>query len=238
MDNAIYTTLTRQSGLMREMRNVANNIANISTTGFRKEGVIFAEHVATLDGAEPSLSMAHASGRLVNLAQGPLTQTGATFDLAIEGDGFFQLETPQGNQLTRAGSFTPSQEGELVSPEGHRLLDLGGAPIFVPTDARRVAVAQDGTISADGTPVAQAGLFVPTDPNSLIHSGGTRFSTEGGIEPLENGTILQGFVEESNVDPISEIARMIEVQRAYEMGQAFLDREDQRIRNTISTLTR
>lgn len=238
MDNAIYTTLNRQSGLMREMRTVANNIANVSTNGFRKEGVIFAEHIAALDGVEPSLSMATASGRMVNLSQAPLAQTGGSFDFAIEGDGFFQIETPQGNQLTRAGSFTPSAEGELVTQDGYRLLDLGGSPIYVAPDAGPIAVSQDGTMSAKGAPIAQLGVFVPADPNGLLHQGGTRFSAEAGVEPVENPVIMQGFLEESNVDPVSEIARMIEVQRAYEMGQTFLDREDQRIRGVISTLSR
>jgi len=238
MDNAIYATLTRQSGLMREMQAVANNIANVSTNGFRKEGVIFAEHVAALGAAEPSLSMAEALGRVVNQSQGPLAQTGGTYDFAIEGEGFFLVETPQGPQLTRAGSFTPSPDGELLTLEGHRLLDAGGAPVFVPADAKGVTLAQDGTLSAEGRPLAEIGLFMPTDPNGLVHVGGTRFAAETGVEPVETGAMLQGFLEESNVDPVSEIARMIEVQRAYEMGQTFLDREDERIRGVISTLVR
>lgn len=238
MDNASYTTLNRQAGLMAEMRAVANNIANLSTTGFRKEGVIFAEHVADLEGAEPSLSMASAEGRIVNLAQGTLVQTGGAFDLAIEGEGFFQIETPEGARLTRAGSFTPSPEGELVTQDGHRLLDLGGAPVFVPADAGPIAIATDGTVSVAGNPVAQIGLFIPSDPNGLVHTGGTRFTAETGIEPHEGGTIFQGFLENSNVNPVAEIARMIEVQRAYEMGQDFLDAENQRIRSVIETLGR
>ena len=238
MDNATYTTLNRQSGLMAEMRAVANNIANLSTTGFRKEGVIFAEHVADLEGAEPSLSMASAEGRIINLAQGVLVQTGGAFDLAIEGEGFFQIETPEGNRLTRAGSFTLSPEGEMMTPDGHRLLDLGGAPVFVPADAGAVSIATDGTISAGGDPIGQVGLFVPADPNGLVHTGGTRFAAEAGIEPYEGGTMFQGFLENSNVNPVAEIARMIEVQRAYEMGQGFLDAEDKRIRAVIQALGR
>src|SRR5690606_28715046 len=113
MDNAIYATLSRQSGLMREMQVLAHNIANTSTTGFRREGVSFAEHVRAA-GDGPSLSMPHASARHVDLAQGDLTQTGAPFDMAIRGEGFFLVETPQGQRLTRAGSFTPNAEGELV----------------------------------------------------------------------------------------------------------------------------
>ena len=237
MDAAGYTTLTRQAGLMHEMQAVAHNIANVATTGFRKEGVIFAEHIARLEDA-PSLSMATASVRNIDLTQGSLSETGGTFDFAIEGDGFFLVQTPQGDQLTRAGSFTPNAEGELVTPDGNRLLDQGGAPVFIPPDAGKIALAQDGTLSSDGTPLTRIGLWQPTDPTSMNRASGTLFATDGGVEPLENAVILQGYVENSNVDAVTEIARMIEVQRAYELGQGFLDREDERVRGVIQTLGR
>ena len=237
MDAAGYTTLTRQAGLMREMQVVANNIANISTNGFRREGVIFAEHVAALDGG-PSLSMAHATGRMVDLGQAGLSQTGGTFDFAIQGDGFFLIDTPQGQQLTRAGSFTPSAEGELVTPDGFRLLDQGGAPVFVPPDAGKVAMGSDGTLSANGVPLAKIGLWQPVDPLQLQHQSGTMFASPSGVEPAAGGTVMQGYLEDSNVDAVSEIARMITVQRAYELGQTFLDREDARVRDVVQTLGR
>ncbi|MFN4172067.1 MAG: flagellar hook-basal body complex protein [Pseudorhodobacter sp.] len=236
MDAAGYVTLTRQSGLMREMQVVAHNIANISTTGFRREGVIFAEHVRRTDDG-PSLSMGHASARHVDLRQAGLTQTGGTFDFAIQGEGFFQVETPEGPRLTRAGSFTPNGDGELVTPDGFRLLDLGEAPIFVPPEAGDFALAPDGTLSAQGQPIAQVGLWIPADPLSLRHQGGTLFQATD-LEPVETAVLLQGFVEDSNVNPISEIARMIAVQRAYETGQGFLDKEDERVRGVIQTLGR
>ncbi|MBL9051731.1 MAG: flagellar hook-basal body complex protein [Tabrizicola sp.] len=236
MDAAGYATLNRQSGLMREMGVVANNIANSSTTGFRREGVVFSEFVAALD-QDPSLSMAHASGRHVDLSQSTLSPTGGSFDFAIQGDGFFLIETPDGERLTRAGSFTPSAEGELVTPDGYRLLDAGGAPIFVPPDAKGIAVASDGTVSANGQPIAQVGLWQPADPLALRHQSGTLFSA-GELQPAEGATVLQGMLEDSNVEPVSEIARMIEVQRAYELGQKFLDAEDERVRGVIQTLGR
>ncbi|MCE6960928.1 flagellar hook-basal body complex protein [Cereibacter sphaeroides] len=235
MDAAGYTTLTRQAGLMREMQSVANNIANLSTTGFRREGVVFTEHVARLD-AEPSLSMASASARHVDLSAGGLAHTGGTFDFAIQGEGFFLIETPAGQRLSRAGSFTPSAEGELVNAQGDRLLDEGAAPIFVPPDATGITLAADGTLSADGQPMGRVGLWQASDPLDLRHEGGTLFSAEGGVEPAEGATLVQGSLEESNVDPVSEVSRMIEVQRAYELGQSFLDREDDRIRTTVRIL--
>ena len=114
MENALYTTLTRQSGLMAEMQAVANNIANLSTTGFRAEGAIFAEYVAALDRGQDSLSMARAAGRRIDLAQGAMQPTGGMFDFAIEGDGFFLIQTPEGEALTRAGAFLPDP-GEFAT---------------------------------------------------------------------------------------------------------------------------
>ena len=237
MDAAGYTTLSRQSGLMREMQVVANNIANISTTGFRREGVIFAEDLVRMDEG-PSLSMAHATARHVDLREGSLTQTGGTFDFAIQGDGFFLIETPGGQRLSRAGSFMPNANGELVTPDGYRLLDAGAAPVFVPSNAGPVSLASDGTLSAGGKPLARVGLWQPNTATDLRHQSGTMYDAPGGVQPTEGGTILQGFVEESNVNPVSEIARMITVQRAYELGQAFMDREDNRVRGVIQTLGR
>ena len=238
MDNAGYTTLTRQVGLLREMQTVANNLANLSTTGFRKEGVIFAEHIKALDGVEESLSMATANVRLTVQLQGSLTKTSGTFDFAIEGEGFFMIETPDGERLTRAGSFTPNGEGELVTPDGYRLLDGGGSPIFIPPDARSISVASDGTLSADGKPQTQIGLYLPADPTDLTRQSGVLFQVRGDLNPVENSKILQGFVEDSNVSPVTEIARMIQVQRSYELGQGFLDKEDERIRGVLKTLGR
>ena len=236
METPGYTTLTRQSGLMREMQVIANNIANASTTGFRREGVVFSEYISRLKD-EPSLSMAYGNARHIDLGQAGLSPTGGTYDLGLQGEGFFLIVTPEGERLTRAGAFTPSGEGTLVTPDGHALLDAGGAPVQIPQGARSVSIASDGTLSADGQPVAQIGLWQPVDPLSLHHQTGTLFAATE-LEPAETALIRQGFLEDSNVQPVSEIARMITVQRAYEAGQKFLDAEDQRQRAVIQTLGR
>lgn len=237
MENATYVTLTRQSGLAREMQVIANNIANQATTGFRQEGVIFSEYVKRLDNAA-SLSMANGNVGNTSMLQGELRQTGAPLDLAIEGPGFFLVETAAGPRLTRAGAFTPNALGELVAMDGNRVLDVGGAPVFLPPGAGDLSVGADGTISRNGQPLARLGVVEPADPLGLVREGGQRFDAPEGFAQSENGRVLQGFLEQSNVDSIGQVARMIEVQRAYEMGQSFLDREDERIRNMIKTVIR
>ncbi len=238
MENAGYTTLNRQVGLLGEMASVAQNIANMSTTGYRREGVIFSEFVRDLGPDAPSLSMAAGRVREMDPTHGAMAMTRAEFDLAIQGDGFFLIQTPNGDQLTRAGSFTRDAAGTLVTPDGYPLLDAGGAPVFAPPEARSIAIAPDGTLSADGQPLTQIGLFQPNDPNGMTRAGSVMFAVQGGVTPVENGVMLQGFLESSNVNPVTEISRMIEVQRAYELGQGLMERDDERIRSVMRTLGR
>jgi flagellar basal-body rod protein FlgF len=237
LDNTGYTTITRQTGLMREMQVIANNIANAATTGFRQEGIIFSEYVKSVDDG-PSLSMGQGNVRKTSFVQGEVASTGGSFDFAIEGDGFFLIETPLGERLTRSGAFTPNAAGDLVTFDGYRVLDAGGAPVFIPPGVKSIAVSSDGTLSADGTLIGQIGIVQPESPNDMVREDGVMFRAEAGFFPAENARVLQGFVENSNVQPMTQLARMIEVQRAYEMGQSFLESEDQRVRQAIESLTK
>ncbi|HAW49026.1 flagellar hook-basal body complex protein [uncultured Roseovarius sp.] len=237
MESAGYTTLTRQTGLLRELQVVANNIANAATTGYRQEGLIFSEFVKQTEGG-PSLSMARGNVRMTSMLQGPLAPTGGMLDLAIEGEGFFLIETPSGERLTRAGNFTLSAQGDLVTPDGFRVLDAGGAPVFIPPDATNIGLSPDGTLSDNGRPLAQIGLVRPVDGFAMVREDGVMFRADGEIEPVEEGHIHQGFLEGANVDPIGQVARMIEVQRAYEMGQSFLDSEHERVTSALESFIR
>lgn len=236
MDTA-YVALSRQSGLMNEMRVVANNIANANTTGYRQQGLIFSEFVRDLHDA-PSLSMSRGQVRNTSFEQGPLTQTGGQFDFAIEGDGYFLLETPSGNRLTRAGSFSPDANGDLVSPDGYRVLDSNGAPVFIPPDTATIDLGGDGTLSADGRLLGQIGVYRPTNGTHLVREGSTLFRAEADVEPVEDPVVLQRFLEGSNVNAIDQVTKLIEIQRAYELGQSFLEAEDERLRGALKTLMR
>ncbi|MEM9725571.1 MAG: flagellar hook-basal body complex protein [Pseudomonadota bacterium] len=236
MNNAVYTQLTRQTGLQREMDLIAGNMANMNTTGFRREGVVFSEFLRDTDDRLGSLSMAAVRTRYAEPAQGALTQTLSQLDLAVEGEGFFQVQTPDGPRLTRAGAFAISADNQLVTPEGFPVLDNGGAAIQLPAGFERMSVAVDGLISVDGEAFGQMALVTPIDPLAVRREGGSLYIADGGVQPSEGAKISQGFLEGSNVNAVEEITRMIEVQRAYELGQSMLERMDDRMRTVIRTM--
>lgn len=234
MSNAIYAALARQTGLMNEMQVVANNIANASTTGYKSDRAVFAEFLAGGRDNLSDLSMGSLAGHSFNMEQGGLRVTGGQFDLAVQGEGFFLIETPQGQMLTRAGHFQLNEQSELIDASGNRVLNAGGAPINIPEELTNISIAADGTISADGVIVEQVGVVQPN--GQLERSSGTHFAAPEGYVPVEEPAILQGALEQSNVSPVLEVARLIEVQRAYEAGQSLIEREDDRISKFISTL--
>ena len=136
MDNAGYVNLTRQSGLLVELQTLAQNVANASTVGYRREGTVFSEFIKPA--GDGGLSMASARARFIDSSQGVLNRTGGTFDFAVEGEGYFRIETAKGERLTRAGDFALNSEGELVTSEGQRVLSADGAAITIPADAGAV----------------------------------------------------------------------------------------------------
>ena len=234
MTNSIYATLSRQDGLLKELQVVANNIANTNTTGYKTDRAVFAEYLMATGADSPSLSMGGLAGHSFDLTQGTVKFTGGQFDLALQGEGFFAVETDAGQRLTRSGAFQLSAEGELITADGARVLSDGSTPIQIPPEVAQVGIAGDGTISADGQIIGQVGIFNPT--GQLQRDTDTRFVAEGGVQPAEGTSVLQGALEASNVSPVLEMARMIEVQRAYEAGQTVMEQEDQRITQFISTV--
>lgn len=235
MDNAGYVGLSRQAGLARELDAIANNIANASTTGFRRESVLFGEYVKRFGGDEEPLSIATLNRRFVDFSAGEIKMTDNPLDFAIDGDGFFLVESPDGPRLTRAGAFSLNANGEIVTADGRRVLDEGGGALVVPPQASAVSVTPDGAITADGQAVGRIGVVV-ADPATLVREGDTLFRAENGYEPATGFQVRQGALESANVNPITEIANLIEVQRAYESSARFLDSDDQRIERTIREL--
>lgn len=241
MDNPIYTSLSRQSGLMRELSVIANNIANSDTTGYKRESAVFSEYVqragqnARAEQPQNSISMGRLAAHVSHFESGAIRQTGGSLDVALDGEGFFTIETPQGERLTRAGHFLTDAQGTLVLPNGYPVLDDGGGQIQIPLEVNLLAIGGDGTISADGVEIGRLGV-VTSDPTQLSREGENLWRATAGTEPVEAPKVIQGFLEGSNVEPVNEIARMIEVQRHYDAGQKLLDMENDRIKSVVSTV--
>ena len=232
MTNSIYAALSRQQGLLQEMQLVANNLANASTTGYKTDRAIFAEFVVPT--GEQSLSMGGIAGHSFNMTQSSLEFTGGKFDLAIQGEGFFVIRTGQGDKLTRGGHFQLSSEGTLIDGQGNPVLSASGSEIVIPETATDIKISGDGSISVDGELIDQVGIAIPN--GQLTRETGTQFSAAEGYEQSEAATLVQGALEQSNVSPVLEVSRMIEVQRAYEAGQMLFDQEDKRVSSLISAV--
>lgn len=241
MDNGIYVNLSRQSGLLKELDIIANNIANAGTTGYKREGAVFTEFVnaarngIATNGPRHSLSMGRLGAHVSHFENGGLKQTGGTLDVAIDGEGFFQVESPNGQRLTRAGHFMTDPNGILINTEGLPVLDDAGGQIQIPQGINILAIGGDGTISGDGIELGRLGI-VTALPQDMVREGNNLWSATNGTIPVETPRLLQGFLENSNVEPVAEIARMIEVQRAYDAGQKLMEIEDDRIKSVITTV--
>lgn len=241
MDNANYVSLSRQSGLMKELNTIANNMANADTIGFKREGAVFSEYVAAagatgeVNSPRHSLSMGRLAAHASNFESGSMRSTGGTFDVAVEGEGFFLVDIEGQTQLTRAGHFLTDATGRLINTDGYAVLNEAEGEIQIPIAAGTISIATDGSISADGVEIGRLGV-VTAERNDLVRQGNNNWIATTGFEPSETPRVIQGFLEDSNVEPVSEISRMIEVQRFYDAGQKILEMEDSRIKQVITTI--
>lgn len=243
MDNASLIGLSRQTALRRQMDVIANNLANLQTNGFRAEDVVFAEHqsgpaeISAARFGDRKLSYVIDRATLHDFAPGPLESTGNPLDLAIEGDGWFVVETPEGERYTRNGAFQLNAEGGLVTADGHAVQGEAGPIVFDPEETE-ISIAGDGTISTNLGQQGQLRLAAFGDNDALLAEGASLFSSDAPPLDAEDARIAQGALEGSNVEPIGEIARMIEVQRSYTSLAGMMERSDELRRQAISTLGR
>lgn len=241
MDNALFVGLSRQMILRREMEIIANNIANMDTTGFKVESMMQrtdpSEPAVTLGGPRPVKFVA-PDGVARDFGQGVLTQTGGELDMAIEGKGFFQIQTPQGPRYTRDGRFTTDPTGRLVTQAGHAVLDASGGEIVIDAEKGQVSVGADGTLSQGNEQAGKVGMFAFANPGALEKTGDNLFRNSSNLAaaPAAEARLRQGFLEGSNVRPVLEITRMVEVSRAYESTSKMMDSEHELSRRAIERL--
>jgi flagellar basal-body rod protein FlgF len=244
MDNSLLVSLSHQLASYRAMDVIANNIANVSTPGFKREAAKFEEFVTMMQPAEGQeglqpVSFVKDAGVMRDTNQGNLEQTGATYDVAIAGAGFFAVQTPAGMRYTRDGHFSLDANGNLVTSQGYQVQGDGGAITITPNDGE-ISIAPDGTVSSVvngvGNQLAKLKVVDFPDTAALIKQGSNLYSTTQIPTAPANVTVRQGALEASNVQPVIEISHMIEVMRAYEATASLSKSQEDMMRQAIEKL--
>jgi flagellar basal-body rod protein FlgF len=240
IENAQLIGLSRQIALQRQMDVVANNMANMTTTGFKAEQVLFEEYVMPVARdrdflrADQPLSFVQDWATIHDLSAGGMEQTGSDLDVALQGDGFFAVQTPSGDRWTRAGNFQLSSTGALVDSNGNPVLGEGGPISFGPEETG-ILIGADGSVSSSAGAKGKLRLVEFDRPQALVREGSNLFSG-GTPRAAVNTRAIQGFVEGSNVSGISEMSEMIRVTRAYESIASLTQRQDDLRRSAIQRL--
>jgi flagellar basal-body rod protein FlgF len=216
MDNAIYITLTRQLALFRDMEVTASNIANANTTGFNSEHLLFTRYLNkdVNQKVRNPMEFTYDIATYRNTSTGSIKATGNPLDLAIQGNGYFVVETPLGTRYTKAGNFQLNDEGTLVTKEGYPILSDSGVQITFPPETKEITIGQKGNIKADDAEFLSIGIVEFANEQVLERLNGGLFKTDVRPEQAATATLLQGALESSNVTPVSELTHVMEVSRA------------------------
>jgi flagellar basal-body rod protein FlgF len=245
MENAILIGLSRQVALARELDVVANNIANVDTNGFKRRGSVFQEFLAPTarhehfkSGGDRRLSYVIDRGTALTYSQGTMERTGGALDAAIQGDAVFVVRSgPGGERYTRNGSMGINARGELVNSDGHVMLSDQGPVTISPTETE-LKIAQDGSITTSNGPRGKLRLAAVPNPQLLRNEGANLFSTAVPLQAAQprDARLAIGEIEKSNVKPVLEISRMIEISRAYQNVASLMQRTDEIRRGAIQRL--
>ena len=235
--SAIASSLT---ALTEQYRSITNNLANASTPGFKRTRTSFQQLLDGATGQGPVSSSTAGQvqqASAIDFTQGVPTPTGRALDAALEGEGFFVLETPDGPLYTRCGKFRGSGSGQLVDPMG-RLVSGDGGPIsFPPTvGMSKIAISRDGTIRAGTQSLGKLRVVTFADPSQLTPVGQGCFRAPAGAEmrEAENVQVHQGFVESSNVSVVEELVGLITVTRMYEANLKSVQVQDESMKNLLN----
>jgi len=232
--NGLGLTEGTETMLAQEQRlnQIANNLANVNTTGYKKDNLSFGEMM--FKAADNRMRVGKAINVTTDQTQGPTIQTGNPLDFAINGRGFFKIQTQAGIRYTRNGNFTLNSAGQLSTADGNLVIGDGG-PIILNND--QISVAQDGQISAGGQIINKLSLVNFTNVNSLEKEGNSLFKLKPGgnkEQAVVNPNVQQGALEGSNVNIIKGMTEMIDLQRSYQAQQKAIQTLDDLDHQSIS----
>jgi len=240
MNIPLYVGLSTQQTLQRALEITANNIANADTAGFKVEELLVRTE-PTVPPASPDprpIAYVLDSGVGRDFRQGALEQTGAAFDVAIEGDGFFQVETDAGLRYTRDGRFTVDNKNQLTTKAGDPVLGSNGRPIVLDPTRSSPAIAPDGSVSQGAASIGRIGVYRFPDLAALQKTGDNLLQAPDDAQPIAagDGVVRQGMVEHSNVQPVLEITNLIEITRAYERVARMMEQTNDLASRAVNTL--
>lgn len=240
MENAQLIGLSRQVALQRQMDVVANNIANINTTGFKSEQLLFEEYLMPVakdkDFSFPDQQLSYTDDwtTIHDMSGGALVQTGNPLDVALDGKGFLVVNTPDGERWTKAGALQINAEGTLVNLDGNPVLSDGGEIKFSSSETD-IMIGTDGSISTSAGSKGKLRIVEFADPQETAREGNNLYS--GGSPIAATATrVVQGAIEKSNVSGVGEMTEMIRVQRAYEGIAKLMQQQDDMRRSAIQRL--
>jgi flagellar basal-body rod protein FlgF len=237
MQSALYVSLSAQVAMEKRLTTIAHNIANMTTGGFRADEIKF-EELLSLAGKD-NVSFASSGQSFISRQAGPLNKTDNPLDVAIQGDAWFAYNGPSGPVYTRDGRFRMNENGDLLTVDGHAVLDAGGAPIALDPNAGPPIISRDGTITQGGNQVGILGLFHLSSGSHLIRQGNSGVISSIPGEPVQDFTsngVQQGYSEGSNVNPILEMTKMIALQRNFESAATTIQESESTLMDAIRTL--
>ena len=234
MESTTYLIGSQMSSLIDSLDVVASNVANANTAGFKRSLSQFTTVLAAAQaaGKDPG-GLATAwedwpalDGSWLDLSQGPVQRTGRPLDLAIQGEGFFVVDTPEGRRYTRKGRMHLNTSKELVDGAGNRFQSDSG-PLSIPDDARDVTIGPDGSVVADEEELGRLMVVEFAQPELLVKEGSATFRNDGPLPtPVIETQVIQGAIEQSNVNPVHEMVALMSILRAYEAAARIMKRSD------------
>lgn len=248
MENVTYIALSRQKTLRSMMNNISQNLANMNTTGYKEEKMMFTDWIAKNKDApfrgEREISLVQDIAQFRDTRVGNIEHTERPLDVALsQPDTFFAVETPTGIQYTRNGNFSLDPGGQLITNEGYPVMSDADQPIFFNEADGQIEIKGDGTVSTDIGQVGRLQVVTFDNVQEMNVTGSSLYSVvkenpedPDGAQPVDNPGVVQGALEKSNVNPIGSMTQMIDVLRTYQSVSRTLESENERQRNMISKL--
>ncbi len=223
MENASIAILSSQTALMRQLDIAANNVANMTTPGYKRQKLLFREFVLQDTPEAEPIKVALDYATTLDLTQGALTRTGNQLDIALDGKGYFSIQGSGTTLYSRAGSLALNNSRQLVNASGNPVLDEGGQPITIPEGEHNITISTTGSVAGNSGEIGRIGLFEFANEETLVPVGSTHYTSNIPPEPATETKVVQGSIENSNIEPITEIAGILNMQRQYQDNQKIIE---------------